>query len=221
MLIPLEGNYEQTKKMACQADASLPVKKQIWKTIVQAKLRSQAGVLRKRTGNDCGLLEMSKAVGSGDPGNLEAVAAARYWKQLLGNEFVRHNEDFRNSALNYGYAILRSIVARCLCASGLHPSLGVHHKNQRNPFCLADDVMEPFRPIVDNLIAGLKIQEQMTKETKQTILSGLMEKFGYMGERSTLFEIILRISQALAKHFTDGAPFDIGEISGYNVRLPE
>lgn len=159
------------------------------------------------------MLDMAKQVGSGDPENLEAVAAARYWKRLFGDGFIRHREDFRNFALNFGYAVIRSLTARCLCASGLHPSLGVHHKNQRNPFCLADDVMEPFRPIVDSLVFGLENRGQLDKESKQAILSGLLRKFGYIKEQKTLFDIILQVAQSLAKHFVEGTDFEIYEVA--------
>jgi hypothetical protein len=162
MLLPLSTHSTQTERFARQAAVSLPTRKRAWQQIVQAKLRAQARLLEETTGADQGLHVMAGRVRSGDPDNLEAQAARVYWPALFGKE--ASGEAFRrdpegegiNVHLNYGYAVLRAIVARALCASGLHPSLGVHHHNRYDTFCLADDLMEPFRPLVDRVVAGLR-----------------------------------------------------------------
>jgi CRISPR-associated endonuclease Cas1 subtype II len=161
MLLPLSTHSTQTERFARQAAVSLPTRKRAWQQIVQAKLRVQARLLQETAGADQGLLLMAGKVRSGDPDNLEAQAARIYWQALFGKDAP--GKSFRrdpkgegiNVHLNYGYAVLRAIVARALCASGLHPSLGVHHHNRYDTFCLADDLMEPFRPLVDRVVAGL------------------------------------------------------------------
>jgi CRISPR-associated protein Cas1 len=163
MLLPLSTHSTQTERFARQAAVSLPTRKRAWQQIVQAKLRAQARLLEETTGADQGLRQMAARVRSGDPDNLEAQAARIYWQALFGKDASA--EPFRrdpegegiNAHLNYGYAVLRAIVARALCASGLHPSLGVHHHNRYDTFCLADDLMEPFRPLVDRVVARLRL----------------------------------------------------------------
>jgi CRISPR-associated protein Cas1 len=163
MLLPLSTHSTQTERFARQAAVSLPTRKRSWQQIVQAKLRAQARLLEETTGADQGLRQMAARVRSGDPDNLEAQAARTYWQALFGEG--PSGEPFRrdpegggiNVHLNYGYAVLRAIVARALCASGLHPSLGVHHHNRYDTFCLADDLMEPFRPLVDRVVARLRL----------------------------------------------------------------
>jgi CRISPR-associated protein Cas1 len=158
MLLPLSTHSTQTERFARQAAVSLPTRKRAWQQIVQAKLRAQARLLEETTGADQGLRLMAGKVRSGDPDNLEAQAARIYWPALFGKDtsggaFRRDLEgEGVNVHLNYGYAVLRAIVARALCASGLHPSLGVHHHNRYDTFCLADDLMEPFRPLVDRVV---------------------------------------------------------------------
>jgi CRISPR-associated protein Cas1 len=163
MLLPLSTHSTQTERFARQAALSLPARKRAWQQIVQSKLRAQARLLEETTGMDHGLRLMAGRVRSGDPDNLEAQAARIYWQALFGKDAT--GEDFRrdpegeglNLWLNYGYAVLRAIVARALCAAGLHPSLGVHHHNRYDTFCLADDLMEPFRPLVDRVAARLRL----------------------------------------------------------------
>ena len=139
-----------------QLRTSEPKKKRLWQRIVQAKVFMQSCVLRRFNQTDRGLEEMVKRVLSGDTSNIEASAAQRYWKALFGNEFRRDRElDGLNSLLNYGYAIIRASMARAIVASGLLPSIGLHHHNRSNAFCLADDLMEPYRPFVDERVKAL------------------------------------------------------------------
>ena len=157
MMLPLNGHTLQSERFTHQIEASLPLKKQIWQQTVQAKIANQAAVLRYATGKEHGnMLQWAGSVRSGDPDNLEARAAAYYWKTLFNediDDFIRGRyEDSPNDLLNYGYAVLRATVARSLVCSGLLPTLGVHHHNRYNAYCLADDIMEPYRPFVDKLV---------------------------------------------------------------------
>ena len=151
---------------------------------------------------------MAKRVRSGDSGNVEALAAQRYWPRLFGDpEFRRRREgDGPNPLLNYGYAVLRAAVARAICASGLHPSLGLHHGNRYDAFCLADDLMEPFRPIVDGVVAAVVAergcQTPVDRESKIDILSVLTGRFTIKGENRTLFDWLSSTSASLARIYT-------------------
>jgi CRISPR-associated protein Cas1 len=155
MLLNLDGHSLQSLHFKEQLDASLPLKKQLWQQTVMAKIRNQAAVLAQRQEENKYLLRLADTVRSGDSGNHEAKAANYYWKRLFPDflEFVRHRDGPPpNNLLNYGYAILRALVARALTGSGLLPTLGIHHRNQYNAYCLADDIMEPYRPYVDRVV---------------------------------------------------------------------
>lgn len=158
LLLPLDGHNTQSERFRYQIDASQPLKKQLWQQTVQAKILNQAAVLFNR-GIDCeNMLYWAKSVKSGDPDNYEGRAAAYYWQNVFPKkiEFFRGREgNPPNNLLNYGYAILRAIVARGLVSSGLLPTLGIHHKNKYNAYCLADDIMEPYRPYVDEIVLGI------------------------------------------------------------------
>lgn len=150
MMLPLDAHHVQTERHRAQVEASEPTKKRIWQALISAKIAQQGVVLAKFTGQHGGLPALSKRVRSGDPDNLEAQAAQRYWPQLFGKDFRRDRDaDGINALLNYGYAVMRAAIARAVVASGLIPSLGIFHRNRANPFCLADDLLEPYRPYVD------------------------------------------------------------------------
>ncbi len=160
MLFPLEGNTLQSERYASQIDASVPLKKQLWQQTVQAKIANQAAVLQEQGVDIEPMRYFQRSVRSGDPDNYEGRAAAYYWKNLFDGvvegEFTRGRfEDDPNNLLNYGYAVLRAVVARSLVGSGLLPTLGIHHRNKYNAFCLADDIMEPYRPFVDRLVLAI------------------------------------------------------------------
>lgn len=159
LLLPLEGNTTQSERFRDQIEASLPLKKQLWQQTIQAKILNQSSVLYRQRNLDCGNMEAwAKQVKSGDTDNLEGRAAAFYWQNLFGEikGFRRDREGVPpNNLLNYGYAILRAVVARSLVGSGLLPTLGIHHHNRYNAYCLADDIMEPYRPYVDKLVAEI------------------------------------------------------------------
>lgn len=178
ILIPIEGNYSQASIMDAQIQASEPIRKRLWQQIVKAKLLQQASVLKFLDKPYKFLEELAKSVKSGDIDNKEGEGARKYFPLLFGKDFIRdRDKDGINTLLNYGYIILRSAIARNIVASGLHPTLGLHHKNQFNPFRLADDLMEPFRPLVDivvfNLVKGNKTE--LNKETK-LILVNILSK---------------------------------------------
>ena len=179
LMLPLYGNTTQNERFRKQLDASLPLKKQLWQQTVQMKINNQASVLQQCANEEIRCMRVwANDVRSGDPDNLEARAAAYYWKYLFGMipEFTRdRNGIYPNNLLNYGYAILRAVVARGLVASGLLPTLGIHHHNRYNAYCLADDIMEPYRPYVDELVFNI-VQEyghdlELTKELKEKLLS--------------------------------------------------
>ena len=148
LLLPLSGNTLQSERFREQIDSSLPLRKQLWQQTIKQKIANQAAVLRSVTGNDEKCMQVwAEQVRSGDPDNIEARAAAHYWQHLFPElpHFVRSREgEPPNNLLNYGYAILRAVVARALVGSGLLPTLGIHHHNRYNAYCLADDIMEPY-----------------------------------------------------------------------------
>lgn len=157
LMLPLRANALQTQRMLAQVAVKAPVRKRLWQQIVKAKILAQAGVLGGLHSDDGGLPAMAERVRSGDPMNVEATAAQRYWPLLFRDlEFRRRfDADDQNRLLNYGYAILRAAMGRAVCAAGLHPSLGLHHKSRENPWCLCDDLMEPYRPLVDFEVARM------------------------------------------------------------------
>jgi len=157
MMLPLRGNMLQTQRMIAQAAAKPTIKKRLWQQIVRTKIRAQGATLTGLHQDDGGLEAMAGRVKSGDPMNVEATAAQRYWPLLFRDPEFRRRFDApdQNRLLNYGYAIVRAAVGRGICAAGLHPTIGLHHHGRENPFCLADDLMEPYRPLVDGEVAKM------------------------------------------------------------------
>lgn len=178
LMLPLNGNTTQSERYKDQIESTLPLKKQIWQQTIQYKIRNQASVLSRISGVEVGnMLVWANSVKSGDSDNLEGRAAAYYWRNLFPDnpQFVRDREEPGiNALLNYGYAILRAVIARSLVASGLLPTLGIHHHNKYNAYCLADDIMEPYRPYVDELVIGVirkrGINNEIDIETKRDLL---------------------------------------------------
>jgi CRISP-associated protein Cas1 len=209
MTMPIESHWFQADRFVRQAAMPEPRKKRIWKQIVEAKIRNQAKVLTRATSADSGLAAMVRLVRSGDPGNVEARAARVYWSRLFRDKhFVRSNfEDPRNGLLNYGYAVLRASVARAISAEGLHPSFSLHHANKLNAFPLADDLMEPFRPIVDarvlEIIAIKELALDLEPPTKRALLQLLANRYSAHGENRSLFDILTRMTQSLARSILD------------------
>ena len=173
MLMNLDSNRTQGENYRTQIEASEPLKKGIWRQIVEAKIRNQAALLQKLGKDGERLKPYYRTVRSGDADNREGTDARIYWAELFGRDFVRMREgDVPNNLLNYGYTVLRAAVARSLMGSGLFPAFGIFHRNRYNAFPLADDVMEPYRPFVDELVYGLRMQgeSQLTQEVKGTLL---------------------------------------------------
>lgn len=159
VLLPVEGNWQQAKRFDAQLRSSLPLRKQLWAQVVIAKIRQQAAALDSIGVASAPVIALARNVRSGDIGNVEAQAARRYWRLLFGEGFRRDRESpGLNAMLNYGYTVLRSAVARAVIATGLHPTLALHHSNETNAMRLVDDLMEPFRPLVDLQVRGLSAQ---------------------------------------------------------------
>ncbi|QGY47390.1 type II CRISPR-associated endonuclease Cas1 [Maribellus comscasis] len=157
MLLPLDANHIQNEIFRAQISATEPLKKNLWKQTIEAKIKNQARLLSKLGKNSIPLKAVGRTVKSGDSDNREGFAARLYWMELLGRNFIRDRYgDPPNPFLNYGYILLRSAVARALAGSGLLATLGIHHRNRYNAFCLADDVMEPYRPYVDEIVFEMK-----------------------------------------------------------------
>ena len=174
MLLNLDSNSVQGERYRDQIDASEPLKKNLWKQTVEAKIRNQAALLDKLDKDGSQLKPYWQNVKSGDSDNREGVAAKIYWDALFGNDFVRYRTgDSPNEMLNYGYTVLRAAVARSLMGSGLFPAFGIYHRNRYNAFPLADDIMEPYRPFVDEIVFGLYAngETELNKDVKAEILN--------------------------------------------------
>lgn len=169
MLIPLEGNTTQQESYKYQLEASAPTKKNVWKQLVESKIRNQSILLNKVGKNGDILKQYYMNVKSGDTDNREGAAAREYWSRLFDEGFKREREGLPpNNLLNYGYTILRAAVFRALIGSGLYPAFGVFHRNRYNAFPLADDVMEPYRPFVDEIVHYLYYEEGVTELDNQS-----------------------------------------------------
>jgi CRISP-associated protein Cas1 len=213
MMLPLDAHHVQTERHRAQVEASIPTKKRIWQTLIATKIAQQGAVLAHFTGHHGGLLLLSRRVRSGDPDNLEAQAAQRYWPSLFGKEFRRdRTADGINAALNYGYAVLRAAIARAVVASGLIPSLGVFHSNRSNPFCLADDLLEPYRPYVDWRVRLLvsEVGGERLDLDDRSIRSALLSLFNetiLVGDRRNPMLLAVQMSAAsLSRAMTGNDP---------------
>ena len=209
LMLPLCGNTTQNERFRQQLDASLPLKKQLWQQTVQAKIRNQASVLEECTREEVNCMRVwANNVKSGDSDNMEARAAVYYWKTLFAtvDGFSRSRDGVApNNLLNYGYAILRAIVARGLVASGLLPTLGIHHHNRYNAYCLADDIMEPYRPFVDKLVFCLCEQygeDVELSKVKSKLLSIPTLDVRIGGKRSPLMVAVGQTTASLYKCFS-------------------
>ena len=210
LLLPLCGNTTQNERFRMQVDASLPLKKQLWQQTIKQKISNQAKILSIYTNADVGCMyAWADKVRSGDPDNLEARAAAYYWKNIFTDisDFVRGRDgEPPNNLLNYGYAILRAVVARSLVASGLLPTLGIHHHNRYNAYCLADDVMEPYRPYVDGVVLDIMCltndYSELTKDIKIRLLSIPVLDTTIGGKKSPLMIATQQTTASLYKCFS-------------------
>jgi len=178
MLLSVDGHHVQAKRIEAQIAASLPTHKRLWAAVIKAKIAQQAAALEATGAPDMPLLALIRKVKSGDPENIEGQGARRYWTLLFGSDFRRDIDGGSlNSLLNYGYTILRSATARAVVAAGLHPSIGLHHSNDANAMRLVDDLMEPFRPIVDLKVWQLSKagEVHITPETKRALVRVLLD----------------------------------------------
>ncbi|MDD7317247.1 MAG: type II CRISPR-associated endonuclease Cas1 [Prevotella sp.] len=210
LLLPLDGNSTQNERFRDQISASLPLKKQLWQQTIQYKIANQAAVLADCTDAETRCMKVwANEVKSGDPHNVEAKAAAYYWKNMFCEipDFIRDRDGTPpNNILNYGYAILRAVVARALVASGLLPTLGIHHHNRYNAYCLADDIMEPYRPYVDRLVVEIGARygydSNLSKEIKMQLLSVPTIEVRMGGKRSPLMIAVSQTTASLYKCFS-------------------
>jgi len=209
LMLPLSGNTTQTERFKDQIEASVPLKKQLWQQTVEAKIRNQAYLLEKSTSSIVkNMLAWANDVKSGDPDNYEARAAVYYWANLFPGiqGFTRHREGIApNNLLNYGYAVLRAVIARSLVASGLLPTLGIHHRNKYNAYCLADDIMEPYRPFVDSVIVDILKKNddisEISKEHKTLLLNIPVLDVVINGQRSPLMIAVAQTTASLYQCF--------------------
>lgn len=193
LLLPIsDANTLHNKILRQQVEMTKSTKKRLWQQIVIHKIQEQSKTLERASKNTTQLKRLSSKVKSGDPENIEAQAAKKYWNLLFGDEFRRNiDEPGINGLLNYGYAIIRAMIARAIVGSGLHPSIGVFHQNQYNGLCLADDIMEPFRPWVDWLVYDLVMKNndddiQINQQTKAMFLQLLGEPVLYNKKKMPL-----------------------------------
>lgn len=203
LLLHMEGHSTQTHRFRTQINSSTPLKKQLWQQVVKAKITNQQCLLDQHGIN----LQLPDNVCSGDSTHVEAQAARLYWPALFYPEFIRGRYGRPpNPALNYGYAILRAATARALSLAGLLPMLGIHHKNKYNNFCLADDIMEPYRPFIDRVVKKMCDDNmacgRVDSAVKKALLSVLHEELVFKKENTTLMIAIQRTAQSLAQCFS-------------------
>lgn len=209
LLLPIDGNTVQSERFRKQIDASLPLKKQLWQQTVKAKIINQAILLQKITGKKVlNMIRLAENVRSGDADNMEARAAVYYWKHVFPDieDFYRDRNGVPpNNMLNYGYAILRAVVARALVSSGLLPTLGIHHHNRYNAYCLADDIMEPYRPYVDELVINIMNEfddiGELTKNIKAKLLGVPVLDVKINNRRSPLMVAVQQTAVSLVRCF--------------------
>jgi CRISPR-associated protein Cas1 len=205
LCLPIAAHHYHPARLNQQIEASKPLKKRLWQSIIQCKINRQGDVLSIFNLNADALYEMAKRVRSGDENNLEAQSAQRYWPLIMGKQFRRDRYGHHpNALLNYGYAILRSVVARALCLTGLHPALGIFHSNRSNSFALADDMMEVWRPFIDlrvKQICNEYHDQEINQNIKQALLSLLNETVLIEGSQLPLKIAIERSASSLAKSF--------------------
>ncbi len=216
MLLPIEGNFEQSKRIEAQIAASLPTHKRLWAAVVRAKLEQQAAALEAAGAPTAPLSALVGKVKSGDPDNIEAQGARRYWGLLLGENFRRdQNAGGTNGLLNYGYTVLRATTARAVIAAGLHPSIGLHHSNDNNAMRLVDDLMEPFRPVIDLKVWQLvrNQEEHVTPDTKRALVRTLYDDMQTDMGATPVMVCVQKLATSLAQVY-------LGERDKLDLPLP-
>ncbi|WP_394747086.1 type II CRISPR-associated endonuclease Cas1 [Spongiimicrobium salis] len=206
MFLNLNGHHIQQQLFNAQINASAPLKKNLWQQTVKEKIRNQGFMLKKITGIDNKFEFLASKVLSGDTSNMEGVAAGFYWNSFFEKTFKRERYGkYPNNFLNYGYAILRAATARALSGSGLLNTLGIHHKNKYNAFALADDIMEPYRPVVDECVHGIaqKFREEELNTPIKSELLNLLTRTVYFGnEKSPLMVALQKTASSLQQCYT-------------------
>lgn len=206
MLWPVSGNHQQARRIDAQLSVRRPLQKRLWADIVRCKLQQQAAVLEAVNAPFIPLSALAKKVRSGDPDNLEAQGARRYWPLLFGDKFRRDQKsDGCNSQLNYGYTILRSAMARSVIAAGLHPTPGIHHSNAGNPMRLIDDLMEPFRPVIDLHVLQLQRSGEygITADSKRALVRTLYDDMQTDSGVTPVFSCMQRLATSLAQVYLE------------------
>ena len=202
MLLPIEGNFEQAKRIEAQIAASLPTHKRLWAAVVRSKLEQQAAALEAAGASSVPLSALAAKVKSGDPENLEAQGARRYWGLLFGDKFRRdQNAAGLNAMLNYGYTVLRATTARAIIAAGLHPSIGLHHSHDNNAMRLVDDIMEPFRPVIDLKVWQLQRNREghVTPDTKRALVRTLYDDMQTEAGATPVMVCVQKLATSLAQ----------------------
>ena len=207
IMLPLHGHTEFSDRIKDQMEASEPLKKQLWKQTIECKIENQKEVLRRLGNYYEPMMDYRNNVKSGDLTNMEGIAAQHYWKYLISLDFLRQRfGDSPNQFFNFGYSVLRSIVARAIVETGLLPVLGIFHKNKYNPYCLADDMMEPYRPFVDWLVMDWLTRnpetEDLTKEFKAHILQIATKDVKIDGKTRPLMVAVKTTVSSLYKCYT-------------------
>lgn len=216
MLLPIDGNHNQGKRFDAQIDAKKPTSKRLWAEVVRAKLEQQAAALEAIGSPTAPLTALLNKVRSGDPDNMEAQGARRYWGLLFGDKFRRDQDaEGLNVMLNYGYTVLRAATARAVIAAGLHPTLGLHHSNDSNPMRLVDDLMEPFRPIIDLKIWQLQRagKTEITSDTKRALVRTLYDDMQTIAGATPVMACVQKLATSLAQVY-------LGEREKLDLPLP-
>lgn len=216
MLLPIEGNFEQSKRIEAQIAASLPTHKRLWATVVRSKLEQQAAALEATGAPSVPLSALAAKVKSGDPENLEAQGARRYWGLLFGDKFRRDQDAVGlNAMLNYGYTVMRAATARAIIAAGLHPSIGLHHSHDNNAMRLVDDLMEPFRPVIDLKVWQLQRnhEEHVTPDTKRALVRTLYDDMQTDAGATPVMVCVQKLATSLAQVY-------LGERDKLDLPLP-
>ena len=211
LMLPLDGNTLQSERFRAQIDASEPLKKQMWQQTIVAKILGQAHVLGKQHVEHGNMYAWAKSVRSGDIDNMEARAAAYYWRNMFGDlDFIREPQGMPpNNLLNYGYSIVRAMMARALVGAGLLPTFGIHHHSRYDAYCLADDIMEPYRPFVDMTVLEMwnegGITSDISSEQKRQLLGVTTMDVIINGHRSPMMLAIQATAQSVQKCFSGEA----------------
>ena len=209
--LPLSAHHLSSAMLDAQIAASLPLKKNLWQQIIKLKIKNQRTILDLNHANVKTplrqLQRLANNVTSGDSQNHEAQAARLYWSSLMGKDFRRRQqaEDTVNSALNYGYAVIRAACARAIVGAGLNPSLGLHHKNKRNTFCLADDLMEFYRPLIDHIVISTDFDDELSQQNKRDLAQVLQLDISFDGVTTTVNTSMQRSATSLARCFETGS----------------